>query len=207
MIVETLYKTEQQEKWARHYYKLCNRALSRKPSRGVYYEQHHMLPKCQWGENKILVLLTPEEHYVAHELLVKMFPEHKGLKFAAFMLTKKNNKEYGWVRREWSRSQLGMTGKKHSPATKQKISEAQKGEKGYWFGRQRTDDEKQKISETLKSAGGNSTSFIKGCTPWNKGKTGQKRGEYTKVTCPHCGKSGGGGSMKRWHFDKCKERK
>jgi hypothetical protein len=24
------------------------------------------------------------------------------------------------------------------------------------------------------------------------------------VTCPHCRKQGGGGSMKRWHFDNCK---
>ena len=26
------------------------------------------------------------------------------------------------------------------------------------------------------------------------------------VTCPHCGKEGGGGSMKQWHFDNCKYR-
>ena len=26
------------------------------------------------------------------------------------------------------------------------------------------------------------------------------------LTCPHCGKQGGGGSMKRWHFDACKSR-
>jgi group I intron endonuclease len=24
------------------------------------------------------------------------------------------------------------------------------------------------------------------------------------VECPHCGKKGGGGSMKQWHFDRCK---
>ena len=26
----------------------------------------------------------------------------------------------------------------------------------------------------------------------------------TKTTCPHCKKTGGGGAMKRWHFDNCK---
>ncbi len=26
------------------------------------------------------------------------------------------------------------------------------------------------------------------------------------VTCPHCGKTGGGGSMKQWHFDKCRKK-
>jgi len=27
-----------------------------------------------------------------------------------------------------------------------------------------------------------------------------------KTTCPHCGEVGGGGAMKRWHFDNCKHR-
>jgi hypothetical protein len=26
-------------------------------------------------------------------------------------------------------------------------------------------------------------------------------------TCPHCGKTGGGRIMKRWHFDRCKDKK
>lgn len=26
-----------------------------------------------------------------------------------------------------------------------------------------------------------------------------------KLTCPHCGKQGGDGNMKRWHFDNCKQ--
>ena len=27
--------------------------------------------------------------------------------------------------------------------------------------------------------------------------------KYDKVTCPHCGTTGGKTTMKRWHFDKC----
>jgi hypothetical protein len=59
-----------------------------------------------------------------------------------------------------------------------------------------------------------------GQIPWNKGKTigpnksrgvprgpnkgrGTPHGPQAKVTCPHCGKIGGVGNMKRWHFDKC----
>lgn len=30
------------------------------------------------------------------------------------------------------------------------------------------------------------------------------RGKREVVTCPHCGTSGGGGNMRRYHFDKCK---
>jgi hypothetical protein len=29
----------------------------------------------------------------------------------------------------------------------------------------------------------------------------------SQITCPHCGKSGGVIGMKRWHFDKCKDKK
>ncbi len=30
------------------------------------------------------------------------------------------------------------------------------------------------------------------------------RGKREIVVCPHCGKSGGGGNMRRYHFDRCK---
>lgn len=60
---------------------------------------------------------------------------------------------------------------------------------------------------------------MKNRSPWNKGKKGTARTEEhknkmrrlhlgkpkRKVTCPKCGKIGGEGSMKRWHFDNCKE--
>lgn len=31
--------------------------------------------------------------------------------------------------------------------------------------------------------------------------------KHKKVSCPHCGKLGGGSVMMQWHFDKCRERK
>jgi len=33
------------------------------------------------------------------------------------------------------------------------------------------------------------------------------RAQGAAITCPHCGKSGGVIGMKRWHFDKCKDKK
>ena len=33
---------------------------------------------------------------------------------------------------------------------------------------------------------------------------GEKHFAKRIITCPHCKKQGGGGSMKRWHFDNCK---
>ena len=88
-----------------HYNKLITRAQNRELPEP--YETHHIIPKCMGGSNKKdnLVRLTCEEHYVAHQLLVKMHPEHKNLIFAAKMMTTntsrthRGNKLYGWLRR------------------------------------------------------------------------------------------------------------
>jgi hypothetical protein len=53
--------------------------------KGVYYEAHHILPKCLGGEGLYyewkwhlnLVLLTPKEHYMCHRLLCEMYPKDK----------------------------------------------------------------------------------------------------------------------------------
>ena len=33
------------------------------------------------------------------------------------------------------------------------------------------------------------------------------KGKRALVTCPHCGLTGGGGNMRRYHMDKCKDKK
>lgn len=74
-----------------------------------YYEKHHIVPRCQGGtdEPSNLVKLTPEEHYVAHQLLAKAHPTHRGLMHAALMMcvNRPSNKLYGWIRRRVSESQ------------------------------------------------------------------------------------------------------
>lgn len=62
---------------------------------------HHIIPKCIGGTNdrNNIVALTPEEHYVAHQLLVKIHPTNDKLIFAAHRMGTSNNKLYGWLRR------------------------------------------------------------------------------------------------------------
>jgi hypothetical protein len=50
------------------------------------------------------VKLTPEEHYVAHQLLVKMHPKNPKLVKAAQMMipNRPSNKLYGWLRRRFA---------------------------------------------------------------------------------------------------------
>ena len=102
------------------YEQLIQRGQQRGELEG-YKERHHIIPRCMGGGDgeENLVELTPEEHYVAHQLLVKMHPENHLLVYAAHCLSKitsasKNhwgasNKKYGWLRKR--HSEMQKTGK------------------------------------------------------------------------------------------------
>lgn len=87
------------------YKKIYNSIVERGKTRVFegYTESHHIIPRCMGGSDDAdnLVDLTPEEHYIAHQLLVKMYPEDHKLAKAAHMMTVKrpNNKVYGWLRK------------------------------------------------------------------------------------------------------------
>lgn len=92
--------------YGKHYGLLVDRARARAPS--GYMERHHVVPRCMGGTDDPdnLVLLTPEEHYTAHQLLVKMNPGNYRLVYAACAMAMANgkhqrrgNKLYGWLRR------------------------------------------------------------------------------------------------------------
>lgn len=54
-----------------------------------YFEIHHILPKCLGGsdEKDNLVMFTGREHFIAHMLLWKAFPEEIGLMRAAWVMS------------------------------------------------------------------------------------------------------------------------
>ena len=54
-----------------------------------YFEKHHIIPKCMKGTNdeSNLVLLTGCEHYLAHYLLWKIYPDIHGLIYAHYCMT------------------------------------------------------------------------------------------------------------------------
>lgn len=81
----------------------------------TYTETHHIVPKCIGGTDNInnLVELTPEEHYLAHQLLVKIYPQnHSLVKAAAMMIPNRpSNKMYGWLKRRFAKAQsVSQTG-------------------------------------------------------------------------------------------------
>lgn len=118
------------------YDKLMQKARSRGGVAG-YSEKHHVVPRCLGGSNSKdnLVVLTAEEHFLAHQLLVKMHPSCRGLVLALDKMTlphKSNcrrNKAYGWIRRKVSIA-VSQRMKEHNPMrseeSRKKVAESKK---------------------------------------------------------------------------------
>ena len=63
----------------------------------IYYECHHIIPRCMGGTNvkENLVLLTGREHYLIHYLLVRIYPKNNKLIYAFWIMSRcTNNREY-----------------------------------------------------------------------------------------------------------------
>jgi len=108
---------------------------NRKKRNGVYYELHHILPKALfplWKNRKEKqVLLTGEEHFICHQLLIKIYNNtkmHCALHRMMFGNNKKNYnitpEEYKLFRLKHSeKMKLINLGIKRSEETKKKVSE------------------------------------------------------------------------------------
>jgi hypothetical protein len=103
--------------YQRIYDRLIDRAVGR--TIDTYYEVHHIIPRCLGGNDTAdnLVKLTPEEHYVAHQLLAKIYSTDQRLLYAAVMMcvNRPSNKLYGWLRRKLaSCNSIAQTGSGNS---------------------------------------------------------------------------------------------
>ncbi|UYD59691.1 hypothetical protein JNMOADIG_00179 [Aeromonas phage avDM5] len=133
-----------------------------------YVERHHIVPRCMNGsdDDNNMVFLTAAEHFVAHQLLVKIFPENHSIVHAAKILMgscNSNNKQFEWLRKRAIKTSIEFhTGKKRSKETRDKISKALKGKKRSKTsdqhrlnlskalkGRQFTEDHRQKLSSRI----------------------------------------------------------
>lgn len=196
--------------YARIYENIVERARTRTLT--GYTEKHHVIPKCMGGSNDAsnLVRLTPEEHFLCHQLLVKMHvgSEHYSkLIFATKMMTVPSNKNqqrdcsklkmFGWIRREFakavSETKLGkpghMLGKK-SPWTSERNRKT-KGET-----RILTDEHRKNLISAISKPRPDAVKLKISTT-----KTGIKRA--TKE-CPHCLNHIADGNFSRWHGINCK---
>jgi len=90
---------------------IIKRAQTRIIEADVYYEKHHIVPRCLGGDNskENLVRLTAREHFIIHLLLIKLYPDNPKLVYAARMLSdvksgasqisnRSQNRKYEWLR-------------------------------------------------------------------------------------------------------------
>jgi hypothetical protein len=93
-----------------HYDRLISRARNRKLD--CYSESHHIIPRCMNGtdDKDNLVRLTAREHFIAHLLLVKIYPKSYGLVKAIKMMctcgtnqVRSMNRMYGWLKEKYSK--------------------------------------------------------------------------------------------------------
>ena len=102
----------------------------------VYYETHHVIPKCLGGvdsENN-LVLLTAREHFLCHWLLIRMYPSCHSL-VAAFngMCNKKSKRHQYYVpsSRMYQEAKEAFSRNGHSAETKEKLRKPKKDKSKY----------------------------------------------------------------------------
>lgn len=129
--------------YKKHYQTLIDRAKYRDIV--GYTENHHIIPRCMGGNDSVdnIVALTPEEHFVAHQLLVKIYPTNRDLAYAVQLMTthhtenRIHNKLFGWMRKRMAEHMStqskqwiaenghpkGMLGKKHSEESNTKRRE------------------------------------------------------------------------------------
>lgn len=152
------------------YNKLITKAKSeiRVKSDTVYYEAHHIKPRsfgdegdCRNTNHPNIVLLTPKEHYLAHVLLVAIYPNSPAMHKALWNMCnlKKNvryipsTKTYCKIRQEYIKKTIGsgnhFFGKTHSDESKLKIGKASLGRQTF-LGKVHTNETKNKISNYRK---------------------------------------------------------
>lgn len=181
------------------YDQLIERAKTRILEVDVYYERHHIIPRCMGGldESENLVSLTAREHFLCHWLLVRIYPNNHKLIHAFWLMCKCRSKGQ----------------KRYIPSSKT-YQEAK--ELVTIVLKLRRDSSEVKLKKSLNNA-------RRGKPNWNSGKTWTKKnikpmseqhkqsiglsllGKKKKIiTCLYCQKSGGVGSMNRFHFENCK---
>lgn len=128
--------------YLKHYNLLISKALSRTGLDG-YSERHHIIPRCMGGtdEESNLVRLTASEHYIAHLLLVKIYPNQGKLIYAANMMCvdahggRSNNKRYSWLKTLWvEQMRKDAMGRKVSDTTRLKMSKRVSGKGNPMYG-------------------------------------------------------------------------
>lgn len=156
-----------QNKYTQIYHQIINNAqqanrikLKKLEPNYIYFEKHHIIPKCLFGSNSKsnLVLLTAREHFICHWLLIKMTLGNDQYKMMnALRMMRSSGSQHDRydtkiTSRVYENLRIKMPGIVHSAETKSKISAANKGRASPLKGKKRlvSDLEHAKRSQRLK---------------------------------------------------------
>lgn len=160
------------QKYKTWYDRFIFRCMETNPNfRFEHSEQHHIIPRCIGGSNNKdnLIFLTYEQHFVAHWILAKAYPEIPYLSLSISKMSKNSTKiaklyayargaismfgshnpMYGRHHTEESKKIIGEYSKKrrHSEETKKKISQSVSGTKNGFYGKTHTKETREKLRQ------------------------------------------------------------
>lgn len=156
------------------YEDIMKKARIRKET-NTYEEKHHVIPSCMGGKDGEVLNLTLKEHFMAHLLLIKIYPDNASLRSAYILMANtrsqdeakriRNSREFERYRRMWikdlrdgrrageNNSRWGVIPTKE---TREKISEtlrrngSLKGEKNPNFGKKFSVEHRENLSKSHK---------------------------------------------------------
>jgi hypothetical protein len=139
-------------------------ARARGRFRHGYMERHHIVPKCMGGSNRKenLVYLTATEHFIAHKLLVRIYPDVYGLAQALIAM-----------------GRLVEFKSRIFASERERAAELRRE-----FRYSRESREKMSISAAARGSVSPDTEFKPGHKPWNKGLSPEKSHRYGKKHSP-----------------------
>lgn len=120
-----------------------------------FLEKHHITPRCMGGsdDTENLVLLPPRAHFMAHELLHRAYPDHRGLAHAFAMMAvnnpyqKRESSSRMYAKAKIARSKA-LTGSKLPEWIKEKMRVPKKHTENYK--KPKTAEHAANISKSLK---------------------------------------------------------
>jgi hypothetical protein len=201
------------------YNKIYNQLIERAKNRSLecYKEIHHILPKCCGGLDiqTNLVELTAREHFIVHLLLCKIYPDHKGLRFALWMMSNVKDKKqkryfpnsrlYEMIRLEYLELISGENGNIHSEETRQKMiikARERIGGKNGFYEKSHSNESKEKIKESLFGFK-HSEETKKKMSDAKKGKSSGRKG---KINSSEHNKKSSEALKKSWEMRKLKNK-
>ena len=159
-------------------------------------EKHHVLPRCLGGPNDgNIIMLTCREHFIAHALLARAFPNESKLVYAFWAMCNQSNQYQHRIRPCASIYEIA----KHARA--KHISKLLKG-------RVFSVETRKRMSESAKNRQKQSPACMKGrkVSTETRMKISQLAKERKRLKCDHCSVECQPSNFHRWHGDNCKKK-